>query len=178
VYYRLISTPAGVGLFTGVLMSLATGFRFWWSEDNVVIALVAATIAGVGFGVLGGFASRQRLEPFAGLTSTERVTVMRAVQKGLAITDRRLAPAVVVYADSLRQQMARLDTFMHSALFRVAVGFNVLLAIASALLREWGSVAIFTVIVLCVAISPWSLRSRRDRFERAEQSAQALLDRG
>jgi hypothetical protein len=60
----------------------------------------------------------------------------------------------------------------------VSAGFIVILAISSALLREWASLAIFAVIVLCGLVSPWSLRTRQARFERAERSAQALLEQG
>ena len=175
MYYRLVSTPAGFGVFAGAGMGIAAGVRFWLVERSLIAALLGAVIGAIFFGVVFGLGSRHFLEPMDGLAPDDRVTVMRTVQKGLPTTDRRLAPAVVVYADTLRQQNERFDALLRSAVFRVLLGFPVIFGILAAVDRAWGWLAFHIAIVLGNIFGPALLRPRRERFERAERSAQSLL---
>lgn len=175
MYYRLVSTPAGFGALAGVGMGIAAGARFWLVERSLIAALLGVVVGGIFFGAVFGFGSRQFLEPMHGMAGEDRATVMRTVQKGLPTTDRRLAPAVVVYADTLRQQNERIDALLRSAGFRVLLVFPVILGIVAAVDRAWAWLAFHIAVVLGAALGPALLRPRRERFERAERSAQALL---
>lgn len=176
--YSLMSTPLRVGVTSAVMFGLVTGPPFALAVDSFVATLVAAVIGGAGFGMLCGLMARRPLEALAGLASADRVAVMRTVVKGLDPPDRRLAPAVIAYAGALRASRQQWTASRSgSRVFFVFAGLQAFVAVTDALHGDWGRAALRTPVVIAMLLTPWSLGRTRVRLDRAESSAQALLDR-
>ncbi len=157
----MTSTAWGVGLLSGAPFGTLTGIRTGFVEHSVLGGLVVGLLGGAIFGaVMGLVFGRRLIGAVQDLSPPDRTTVMRAVRKGQAVPERRLAPAVIDYAESLRQESRRpLETkggnrLVLGALVVLSAG----LAIAEGLGGDWIGAAghsMLTVLwLVLVLLSP------------------------
>lgn len=174
--FHLISSPLRAGVTGGALAGAITGFVFGAEGPSLVAGLVAGVIGGILCGILIGLGARRPLAPLAGLSAGERATVMGAVHRGLPTTDRRLAPAVVSYAETVLDRHRKwVGTKYHFLLMPLVAGVHVLLAVDD-MIDDDAPVAVVRLIsaVIFLLVPGWLARGAV-RADRAQQSARALL---
>ena len=122
-------------------------------------------------------AARRVLEPFADLAPADRVTVMRAVQKGRH-TEPRLAREVLFYAGLVRQRNLQwVNTRTGSRIFVAIAGLQAAAAGYFAFQGEWVRAALRVPLIVGTLLIPgWVARSQ-ERLERAETYARSMLGR-
>jgi hypothetical protein len=174
--YHLTSTPwrAGItsGLAFGMIMAAPVAVQL-----GPVHGLVGFLIGGVIFGVLIGLHAHHVLDPLGGLSPVDRVTVMSTVQRGLVTTERRLAAAVVGYAEATRRRNPAWAAKKGGArLFHILAGFQALQAVFSVLDRNWAGVALNVVVGVTALFLPRVNSRAAERRDFAERSARALLE--
>jgi hypothetical protein len=171
-----MSTPGRVGVTTGLVFGVIMAAPVT-AQLGPGQGIVSFGLGGAIFGVLVGLMSRQALEPLAGLSSADRATVLRTMQRGLATTDRRLAPSVVGYSEAARRRIpAWLERDGGTRLFYLLAGFQLVQALFNALDRHWIGVAVYVVAgVISVLLPRFNVRTAQRR-DQAERSARALLD--
>lgn len=175
-HYHLTSTPWRTGMTSGVVFGLIMAVPLAL-QAGPVHGLVGFALGGGFFGVLTGLSSRRGLVPLAGLSPADRVMVMCTVQRGLATTDRRLAPAVAGYAEALRRRTPDwLAKGGGALLFRILAVFQLLQGVLDALDRDWVGVALRLVLAGVALYLPRLNLRNAERRDRAERSARALLD--
>ena len=176
--YHLISTPWRAGATGGALAGAITGFLFGSEGPSLVTGLVAGVIGGTLYGILIGLGARRPLAPLAGRSAGDRATAMGAVHRGLPTTDRRLAPAVIGYAETVLDRHRKwVGTKYHFLIMPLVAGVQVLLALDDAIYDDDAPVAVVRVIsaVIALLVPGWLARGAV-RADRAQQSARALLD--
>jgi xanthine/uracil permease len=163
-----------VGVRSGTLfglLQLATGMQW---ERSLLVGLMF----GVIFGVVMAVVRWSRWKTARRLSSSDRRVVARSISKGEPVNDRRLAQAVVEYAQVVR------DTHDHERRYGwtlwIWATLTLILAVAetaSGTTREatvlWGLVVFWIIFI--------ATKQRRDRktilrTARAEQAARKLLD--
>lgn len=173
--YHLTSTPLRAGLFLGLAFGAIMGTPVGVAERSVVVGVIGAAIGGTIFGIITGLAARGPLQSLAGLSSVERATIMHAVTRGLAVGDRRLAPAVVGYAQAVRSRQGWISTKWGSNLFWAVAVIQAVRAVTAAMDGDWAAVALRLLLGVAVLLSLRWRDRRLARLEQAERSAQALL---
>ncbi len=176
MYYRLASTPWGSGLMSGLLFGVFMGVLVAVGGASLPATMLATGLAAATFGILMGLLSLSQLSVFDGLPPADRATVMRTVRKGEDTSDRRLAPAVIHYADSLRHRYRPSDT-VWKWLVPVAVGVQVFVGLADLQDGDWFTAALRIPVVVVILLLPRTVRRAEERRERAERSARAVVDR-
>ena len=175
--YHLTSTPWRAGVTMGILFGVVTAAPVA-VQLGPVHGVVGFGVGGTIFGVLTGLNSLHVLAPLAGLSSADRATVMCAVQRGLATTDRRLAAAVVGYVEAGRRgKPAWLARNGGARLFYIVAGFWLLQGVFNALDRDWTGVALNVVVGVTALLLPRSIVRTAERRDQAERLARALLDK-
>ena len=175
--YHLISTPWRAGVTGGALAGAITGFLFGAERPSLVVGLVAGVIGGTLYGILIGLGARRPLAPLAGLSAGARATVMGAVHRGLPTTDRRLAPAVVSYAETVLDCHHKWVGTKGSVLvLRLVAGVQLLLGLDDVIEREWHVAAVRCISAVTLLLVPRWIARGAVLADRAEQSARALLD--
>jgi len=175
--YHLSATPLRVGLFGAALLGAVAGGGAALAAHSFLVGLFVVAIGGPAFGLLMSLSSRRTLAPLSGLAIADRATVMRTVQKGLPVTERRLAPAVAGYAEAVRLALPRWiggngDT---RRLFYVSAGVQVCLALLRALDGEWAWMALYLVGAAFGLTAPKLNAAAAERRDHAERSARELL---
>ena len=128
--YHFISSPWRAGVTGGALAGAITGFLFGAERPSLVVGLVAGVIGGTFYGILIGLGARRPLAALTGLSAGGRATVMGAAHRGLPTTARRLAPAVVSYAETILDRHRRwVGTKGSFLIMPLAAGVQVLLAV-------------------------------------------------
>ena len=175
--YHLISSPWRAGVTGGALAGAITGFLFGAERPSFVVGLVAGVIGGMLYGLLIGLGARRPLAPLAGLSAGARATVLGAVHRGLPTTDRRLAPAVVSYAETVldrhRKWVGTKGSFL---VMPLVAGVQLLLALDDVIDDDSHVAAVRVISAVIVLLVPGWLARGAVRADRAEQSARALLD--
>jgi predicted lipid-binding transport protein (Tim44 family) len=176
VYYRLVSTPWGSGLLSGLVfgavMGVLSGLDKWSLDAALVVGLLSATT----FGAIMGVTSMSTLSALAGLPPADRATVMRAVKQGEVTSDRRLAPALVAYADSLRRRYRSPSASSWRWLVGGAAAVLAFIAVDDAREGEWVWAAARMACIVAILRLPGRVRRAEERRDRAARSARALLD--
>jgi uncharacterized membrane protein len=175
--YHLISTPWRAGVTGGALAGAITGLVFGAEGPSLVVGLVTGVIGGTLYGILIALGARRPLAPLAGLSAGERAAAMGAVHRGLPTTDRRLAPAVVSYAETVIDRHRKwVGTKYHFLIMPLVAVVQVLLAVDD-LIDDDAPLAVvrLTSAVIALLVPGWLARGAV-RADRAQQSARALLD--
>ena len=173
MYYRLVSTPLGSGLLSGLTFGAVMGLLSGLDKGRLQAALIVAVVAGTAFGTIMGLTSISQLSTLGGLSPADRATVMRTMGKGETVTDRRLAPAVIAYADALgRRYQPRNLKWVVAAVAAV----QVFLFVDDAVEGEWVWAAARIPVLVAILLLPRWVRRTEERRGRAERSARALLD--
>jgi hypothetical protein len=178
--HHLLATPLRIGLVSGVLFGIAMGVAIGVGAHSMLSGLVVGALGGPAFGVLFGRAFAGPMRALAGLPAEDRAVVLRTVQKGMPTTDRRLAPAVVGYAEAIRSGQRRLmgATGDGRRLFQLLAGLQVLNALLRALDGNWASAALQLVVGVMWLQMPRLNAKATERRDRAERSARELLASG
>ena len=175
--YHLTSTPWRAGVTYGILFGAVNGVVFGAEGPSAVVGLVVGVIAGTFYGILVGLEARHPLAALAGLSAGDRATVMQTVHRGLATTDRRLAPAVVSDAEAVRRRDRKwVGTKAGVRSLQLFAGLQVLLAVDAAMERDWVLAAATVMFAVTLVLVPGSLARAAVRQDRAEQHAGALLN--
>lgn len=174
--YRFLTTPWRVALFAAVSFAVASGVPALLIGGPLVASIAVAGGAGVVFGALCGMISRRPLHALDGLSPADREIVARTVAKGLPPPDRRLAPAVVRYADAMRSQnRGWMNAGRNSWVLFALAGVQALGAVSDALDQRWWGVALRSSVAVLLLATPPVLRRNNDRLDAAELAARALL---
>lgn len=175
--YHLISTPWRAGVTGGIMAGVITGFVFGAEGPSLVVGLVAGVIHGALFGILIGLGARRPLTPLAGLSAGDRATVMAAVHRDLPTTDRRLAPAVIAYAETVLERHRKwVGTKYHFLIMPLVAGVQVLLAVDDVIDDDPPVAVVRLVSAVIALLFPGWLARGAVRADGAQQAARALLD--
>lgn len=173
----MLTTPRRVAAFTGAVFGLMMATFGRLATGSLTVAAIGGVLAGAGFGVVCALMSRQPLEALAGLSMADRKAVVRTVRKGRPVTDRRLALAVVSYAEALRRRRTGwTNAEGHAWVVVVLAAGQALGAVSAALDRDWWGVAIRSSVTVLFLLFPRLLRRERERLDAAERAARALLE--
>ena len=175
MYYRLASTPWGSGLMSGLIFGTVMGLLTGLDKGSLQPAAVVAVLAATTFGTIMGLTSMSQLSALAGLPPVDRAAVMRTVKKGEVTSDRRLAPAVVAYADSLRPRYRPPSASSWKWLAGLGAAVLVFIGVDDAREGEWVWAAVRIPCIVAIFLLPGRIRRAEERRERAERSARALL---
>lgn len=150
------------------------------AAHSFLVGLIVLAIGGPACGVLAGLRSRRTLAPLSGLAVADRAMVIRTVQKGLPVTERRLAPAVAGYAEAIRLGLASLPPWMTGngedrRILLLLTGLLVFLGLFSALDGEWGWTAFYLLFAALRLRVPKLNAEAAERRDSAERSARDLL---
>ncbi|MFE0510547.1 hypothetical protein [Streptomyces sp. NPDC058964] len=166
---RALSIGLPTGLLAGAFALVESGA---WPSGLIVFLAVSAVYGPVMARRMG------RAWPGAGeLDPADRAAVVRATRHGEDIRDTRLAPAVLVYADALRETRERGGWVRWVVLAAAVVALTV--ALHDTFHGTIGeAVSSWVVVALFIADLTW--RPRREahliaRAEQAEQSARRRL---
>jgi hypothetical protein len=166
-------TWARFGVPSGLLFGL---LQLGWQSRSTASAAEAAILFGVLFGATMTVIMRCRAKGLAGLDRSQRIAVTTAVHEGQDITDRRLAPAVVEYAEEVRKQQVRQGSF--GGIQWGVAAICLIVAIGVAISGHVRAVA-FLVVSMAFAAQAFRLSSQGRRTltsaERAESAARRLL---
>lgn len=176
MYYRLVSTPWGSGLLSGLVLGAVMALLSGLEQGSLMPAAVVGLLSATTFGTIMGVTSIPTLSALAGLPAADRATVMRAVKQGEVTSDRRLAPAVVAYADSLRSRYRSPSASSWRWLVGGAAVVLTFIAVDDAREGEWVWAAARMASIVAILLLPGRVRRAEERRERAGRSARALLD--
>ena len=174
----------GAPVWTAVRIGIPAAVLFGLIQFALQASATRALSAGIAFGVLFGPAmalfSRRAWRRGGELHSEDRVAAVRAVRRGEAVHDPRLARAVTEYASVVKSSAAR-DRKYNWLLWIFALGTLILAAAATidgpahAAIVWW---VLFVVWVVLLVRLPRMRARNLEKAARAEAAAERLLGEG
>jgi len=165
-------------LIVGVPAGLLFGLFQLGSSDGFGRALLAGLVSGALFGAAMSTLMWSRWKAAKGLSSQDRRAVARSVLKGEPIEDRRLAPAVIEYAEVVRRSHDRERHYRWT--LWIWPTLTVALAVDATVNVSIRRAAVFWGLLAFWIAFMWTLPKREtetvSHASRAENSARRLLD--
>ena len=180
--------PVTQGVFFGIGMGV---FLYWalpWplgATARGVGAGTGAVVCGVLFGIMMAVSRSAdgwwRIRPVSGLPPSDRVAVLRAVRGGEAVSDPRLAPGVLAYAEWVMAFVHKQQDRHEQRRLFVLVVFALVMAVSETVTGRVGLAVFFGTGAAMFLIVAWrlpgSLEHRRAKAQAAADSAAGQIGR-
>jgi Flp pilus assembly protein TadB len=164
-----VSVGLPVGICLGTLVVAESGS--WLAGASAILVLSPL------YGVRAARRMTRLWPGAADVAGADRVAAVRAARRGERIAERRLAPAVLEYADALRKarEEARLSRRLVVLLAGLALAVALIDSFTEPLRGVLVSWLVFALLILELAWWPRRQRQLMANVERAESGARDLL---